>query len=482
MRNSTYIKSLHRVTKYLNRRDLSRILGEIKESISGTTQDFTTGSVGKAILLLSIPMVLEMLMESIFAIVDIFFVSKLGANAVATVGLTESLITIVYAVGIGLSTATTALVARRIGEKQEEGASKVAAQAIITALTISLLIGIPGAIFAPELLHLMGADANTIAQHSGYTRWMLGGNVVIMLLFTINAAFRSAGDAAISMRVLLLANLINIVLDPILIFGLGPIPALGIEGAAIATNIGRGFAVLYQLKLLFGGRTRIKVYLKEFLPDFKLIGHLLKLSVGGIGQMIIATSSWIGLVRIISIYGNEALAGYTIAIRIIIFALLPSVGISNAAATLVGQNLGAGSPERAERSAYATGVVNMVVLGLIGLVFVLFPKSFVVLFTTDPLVVKYASDCLQIVSFGFLSYGLGMVMVNAINGAGDTSTPTYINLFCYWLLEIPLAYFLAVVLGLHEQGVFYSILIAETVMTITAFIIFRRGKWKLVKV
>lgn len=482
MRNSTYIKSLHRVTKYLNRRDLSRILGEIKESISGTTQDFTTGSVGKAILLLSIPMVLEMLMESIFAIVDIFFVSKLGADAVATVGLTESLITIVYAVGIGLSTATTALVARRIGEKQAEGASKVAAQAIIAALTISLLIGIPGAIFAPELLHLMGADANTIAQHSGYTRWMLGGNVVIMLLFTINAAFRSAGDAAISMRVLLLANIINIVLDPILIFGLGPIPALGIEGAAIATNIGRGFAVLYQLKLLFGGRTRIKVYLKEFLPDFKLIGHLLKLSVGGIGQMIIATSSWIGLVRIISIYGNEALAGYTIAIRIIIFALLPSVGISNAAATLVGQNLGAGSPERAERSAYATGIVNMVVLGLIGLVFVLFPKSFVMLFTTDPLVVKYASECLQIVSFGFLSYGLGMVMVNAINGAGDTSTPTYINLFCYWLLEIPLAYFLAVVWGLHEQGVFYSILIAETVMTITAFIIFRRGKWKQVKV
>ncbi len=482
MRNSTYIKSLHRVTKYLNRRDLSRILGEIKESISGTTQDFTTGSVGKAILLLSIPMVLEMLMESIFAIVDIFFVSKLGADAVATVGLTESLITIVYAVGIGLSMATTALVARRIGEKQEEGASKVAAQAIIAALTISLLIGIPGAIFAPELLHLMGADANTIAQHSGYTRWMLGGNVVIMLLFTINAAFRSAGDAAISMRVLLLANLINIVLDPILIFGFGPIPALGIEGAAIATNIGRGFAVLYQLKLLFGGRTRIKVYLKEFLPDLKLIGHLLKLSVGGIGQMIIATSSWIGLVRIISIYGNEALAGYTIAIRIIIFALLPSSGISNAAATLVGQNLGAGSPERAERSAYATGVVNMVVLGLIGLVFVLFPKSFVVLFTTDPLVVKYASECLQIVSFGFLSYGLGMVMVNAINGAGDTSTPTYINLFCYWLFEIPLAYFLAVILGLHERGVFYSILIAETVMTIAAFIIFRRGKWKLVKV
>ena len=482
MRNSTYIQFLHRVTKYLNRRDLSRILGEIKESISGTTQDFTTGSVGKAILLLSIPMVLEMLMESIFAIVDIFFVSKLGADAVATVGLTESLITIVYAVGIGLSTATTALVARRIGEKQAEGASKVAAQAIIAALTISLLIGIPGAIFAPELLHIMGADANTIAIHSGFTRWMLGGNAVIMLLFTINAAFRSAGDAAISMRVLLLANLINIVLDPILIFGFGPIPALGIEGAAIATNIGRGFAVLYQLKLLFGGRTRIKVYLKEFLPDLKLIGHLLKLSVGGIGQMIIATSSWIGLVRIISIYGNEALAGYTIAIRIIIFALLPSSGISNAAATLVGQNLGAGSPERAERSAYATGVVNMVVLGLIGLVFVLFPKSFVVLFTTDPLVVKYASECLQIVSFGFLSYGLGMVMVNAINGAGDTSTPTYINLFCYWLFEIPLAYFLAVILGLHERGVFYSILIAETVMTIAAFIIFRRGKWKLVKV
>ena len=482
MRNSIYIKVVQRIVKYLTRRDLKRILGEIKESISGTNQDFTTGSVGKAIVLLSIPMVLEMLMESIFAIVDIFFVSKLGADAVATVGLTESLITIVYAVGIGLSTATTALVARRIGEKHAEGASKVAAQAIITALTISLLIGIPGAIFAPELLHLMGADAKTIALHSGYTRWMLGGNVVIMLLFTINAAFRSAGDAAISMRVLLFANLINIVLDPILIFGLGPIAALGIEGAAIATNIGRGFAVLYQLKLLFGGTTRIKVYLKEFLPDFKLIGQLLKLSVGGIGQMIIATSSWIGLVRIISLYGNEALAGYTIAIRLIIFALLPSVGISNAAATLVGQNLGAGSPERAERSAYLTGVVNMVVLGIIGLFFILFPTFFVTLFTSDPLVVTYASECLQIVSYGFVAYGLGMVMVNAINGAGDTTTPTYINLFCYWLFEIPLAYVLAVVLGLREQGVFYSILIAETAMTITALIIFRRGKWKLVKV
>ena len=427
-------------------------------------------------------MVLEMLMESIFAIVDIFFVSKLGANAVATVGLTESLITIVYAVGMGLSTATTAIVARRIGEKQAKGASRVTAQAIISALAISLLIGIPGTIFASDLLLLMGTDADTVAQHSGYTRWMLGGNATIMLLFTINAAFRSAGNAAISMRVLFMANITNIILCPILIFGVGPIPALGIDGAAIATNIGRGIAVLYQLKLLFTGNGRIKVQLKQFLPNFKIIGQLLALSVGGIGQMIIATSSWIGLIRIISIYGNEALAGYTIAIRVVVFALLPSSGISNAASTLVGQNLGAGHPDRAERSAYAAGAVNMLLLGIVGLFFTIFPTPIVSLFTSEPSVVGYASDCLQIASFGFVAYGLGMVLIGSINGAGDTTTPTWINLFCFWLFEIPLAYILAVVCGMHEHGIFYSIFIAETTMTVIALIVFRRGKWKLIKI
>lgn len=478
MRKSIYATIAIRLSKNLNRKGVGRFLAQIKESIAGTDQDFTVGSLGRAIMLLSIPMVLEMLMESIFAIIDIFFVAKLGADAVATVGLTESIITIVYAIGIGLSTATTALVARRIGEKNAGAASNVAGQAIITALTVSLLIGIPGALLAPQLLKLMGADAATTALYGGYTQWMLGGNMVIMLLFTINAAFRSAGDAAISMRVLAIANLINIVLDPILIFGLGPIPALGIEGAAIATNIGRGIAVIYQLRLLLGGRARIKVHLHELIPRFRLIAQLVKLSLGGIGQTLIATASWIGLVRIISLYGNGALAGYTVAIRLIIFVLLPSAGISNAAATLVGQSLGAGDAERAEKATYATAAVNMTMLGLAGLLLIAFPTAFIRLFTSDPDVLLFGSECLRIVSYGFVVYGLGMVMVSAINGAGDTTTPTWINLLSYWMIEIPLAYFLAVVLGWHEQGVFYSIPIAEAIMTIIALVIFRRGKWK----
>jgi len=464
------------------RKQLKQLLRDIWESISGTEQDFTSGKLSRAILLLSIPMVLEMVMESIFAIVDIFFVSKLGSDAVATVGITESLITIVYAVAVGLSMATTALVSRRIGEKKPEEGAKVAFQAMLTGLVISFMIAWVGWFYAPEILKMMGVSSDIAHSMSGYTAWMLGGNAVIMMLFIINAVFRSSGDAAISMRVLILANSLNIILDPCLIFGLGPFPELGITGAAIATNIGRGIAVIFQLYLLFGGKHRIKMNRASIVVNFKMIREILRISTGGIMQTLIATSSWIGMVRILSVFGNEVLAGYTIAIRIIIFSLLPSWGLSNAAATLVGQNLGAKKPERAERAVWFTGITNVILLGSIGIFFVIWPEFFMRLFIQDDIVVGYGATALRLISFGFLAYGMGMVMIQSFNGAGDTNTPTWINFFCFWLLEIPLAYTLSLVMGFREYGVFFAILSAETVMTILAVILFRRGKWKLKEV
>jgi len=459
-----------------------RLVQDVKEVIAGTEQDFTTGSLKRAIFLLSVPMVLEMVMESIFAVVDIYFVSRLGAEAVATVGITESLVTIVYAIGIGLSVATTALVSRRIGEKNPEGAAKAAFQSIITGLFVSLLIAIPGIIYASKLLQVMGASEEIYANMSSYTAIMLGGNAVIMLLFIINAVFRSAGDAAISMRVLWVANIINLILDPMLIFGIGPFPELGVMGAAVATNIGRGLAVIYQFYLLFKGNGRVKLLVSHISVHLQTIRSLLKLSVGGIGQNVIAMSSWIGLVRIISEFGSEAIAGYTIAIRIIVFSLLPSWGISNAAATLVGQNLGAKKPGRAEKAVWAVGKVNMASMGIISVILILFPSAFIRLFIDDPAVIFSGAASLRILAYGFILYGLGMVMVQALNGAGDTLTPTKINFFCFWLLEIPLAYFLALSLGIGETGVYYSIVIAESVMTIAAAWYFKRGKWKLKEV
>ncbi len=463
--------------KYYSR--INYLLKDVKKAISGSDQDFTKGSLKKAIFLLSIPMVLEMIMESIFAVVDIKFVSELGADAVATVGITESLITIIYAISVGLSMATTALVSRRIGEKKNRDASIAAFQAILLGILFSSIIAIPGVIFSKQILELMGASTEIVENMSGYATIMLGGNGIIMLLFIINAIFRSSGDAAISMRVLWLANILNLILDPLLIFGIGPFPELGVKGAAIATNIGRGTAVIFQFYLLFSGKHRIKLDLSILKIDFKVIRKLIKISYGGIFQYLIATSSWIGLVRIISIFGSEIVAGYTIAIRIIIFSLLPSWGISNAAATLVGQNLGANKPDRAEKSVWITGKINMIIMGIMGIIFVIFPDFFVKLFIDDPVVVSSGSSCLRIVSFGFIAYGLGMVLANAFNGAGDTITPTKINFISFWIIEIPIAYILSLPFGMREEGVFLSIIIAEIVMTILAAYLFKQGKWKL---
>ncbi|MDP4222269.1 MAG: MATE family efflux transporter [Bacteroidota bacterium] len=461
---------------------LKSLFRDIAEAIAGTEQDFTEVNLGRAILLLSIPAVLEMIMESVFVVVDIFFVSKLGANAVATVGITESLITIVYAISFGLATATTSMVSRRIGEKDQYKASQTAFQAILTGVTVSFLIAVPGVIFSERLLEVMGVSADIARKLSGYTRIVVGSNTVIMLLFIINAIFRSAGDAAVAMRVLWMGNIINIILDPCLIFGLGPFPELGVAGAAVATSTGRGIAVLYQFWLLFFGRKRIQLSSDHLRVNFRIIGRLLRISIGSIGQNLIGTISWIGLVRIISIFGNEIVAGYTIAIRIINFVMLPSWGISNAASTLVGQNLGANKPARAEKAVMVTGWVNMILLGAVGLILVIFPSWFINVFINEKAVLDSGTECLRIISIGFIAYGFGMVLVNSFNGAGDTATPLKINTFAYFIIEIPLAWFLAMTLGMNQQGVFVAIVIAETIMTLTAWLVFRRGKWKLKKV
>jgi len=477
------LKNLYKSISYrITKSNLSELWKDIKESIAGTDKDFTNIPLRKSILLLSIPMVLETLMESIFAITDIYFVSKLGPDAIATVGLTESLLTMIYAVGMGLSMATTAMVSRRIGEKKYYSASIVAVQAIIAGIVVSLAIGIPGIIFAPALLKLMGANTLIVAEFSVYTTIILGSNIVIMLLFIINAVFRSSGDAAVSMRVLWFANIINIVLDPIFIFGWGPIPAMGIKGAALATTIGRGTAVIYQFYLFLKGRGRVKIITKAVKLNLKVMYNLFKVSLGGIGQSLVATISWVGMVRIIAEFGSNALAGYTIAIRVIIFALMPSWGISNAAATLVGQNLGAKKPDRAERAVWITGYVNMVLLGLVSLVFIFFPEFFIRLFINDTEVIKSGAKGLQIISMGYIFYAMGMVMVQSFNGAGDTRTPTLINIVCFWMIEIPLALVLSKLVFHNENGVFTAIVISESLMTLIAIYLFRKGKWKTEKV
>ncbi|MFN8208215.1 MAG: MATE family efflux transporter [Bacteroidales bacterium] len=455
---------------------------DLKEALAGTEKDFTEMRLRKAVFLLAIPMVLEMMMESIFAIVDIYFVSGLGADAVAAVGITESMMTIIYAIALGISVSATAVVSRRIGEKEPGKASQAAAQAIICGMAVSLLLAIPGIFFASDLLSLMGASEGVISTGHRFTSIMMTGNIVIVLLFIHNAIFRGAGDAAIAMRVLLISNIINIVLDPVLIYGIGSFNGFGVTGAAMATNIGRGTGVLIQLWFLFKGHSRIRLILRNLIPSPALILKILRLSLGGIGQNLIATSSWVVMMTILAAFGANVIAGYTIAIRIIVFVLLPSWGLSNAASTLVGQNLGAGKLQRASISGWITGIANFVFLGIIGLVLSLFPSFFVNLFNITPEVAAKATEGLRIVSYGLSLYGIGMVMVQAINGAGDTITPTWINFFCFWLVEIPLAWLLARHSALDERGVYYAILIAESLLSLIAIVVFTRGKWKLRKV
>ena len=461
---------------------LPGVLATIREALRGAHGDFTEGPVGRAVVLLAIPMVLEMALESVFAVVDVFWVSRLGASAVATVGLTESMLALLYALAIGLAMAATATVARRIGERDRERAARTAVQAIVLGVLIAVPLGVLGALLAPRLLGWMGAAPDVVASGWKFTAVMLGGNIVIVLLFLINAIFRGAGDAAIAMRVLWLANAINLVLDPCLIFGWGPFPALGVTGAAVATTTGRGIAVLVQLAALARGTGRIAIRREHLRLDPKTMLALLKLSGAAIFQSLIGTASWIGLVRILSSFGSAALAGYTIAIRIVIFGLLPSWGMSNAAATLVGQNLGAKKPDRAARSVFLAGLYNMTFLGVVGLCFFLFSHGLVGLFTSDPAIAPVAADGLRIIAAGFLFYAWGMVLVQSFNGAGDTWTPTVINFFVFWLWEIPLAWVLAVRLGLGPRGIFYAITIAFSTLAVVGGLLFRRGKWKEKKV
>jgi putative MATE family efflux protein len=457
---------------------LKRGLAFLREAIAGSTQDFTEGSIGRAIFLLATPMVLEMMMESLFGIINVFWVAHLGAEATATVGITESLLTLVFAVALGLSTATTATVARRIGEKDNVGASVAAFQSIILGVFASIPVAIIAITFAPQIFHLMDASPAVTQLGSGYAKIILGGNFVIMELFLINAVFRGAGDASIAMRVLWIANVINIVLDPCLIFGLGPFPKLGVTGSAIATTIGRGTGVLFQLWFLFSGKGRVKIDWRQARINIEVMLKMIRISLGGMFQYLVATASWVGLMRMVAMFGDAALAGYTVALRIIVFALLPSWGMSNAAATLVGQNLGARKPDRAERSVWVTGFANMCFLGLVAVTFIIFAERLIGIFTTDPAVVPYGVSALRFISYGYIFYAYGMVMVQSFNGAGDTNTPTVINLCCYWLFQIPLAYSLAVHLGFGANGVFVAITIAESVLAVVSILVFRRGKWK----
>lgn len=460
-------------------RRIGRIL---RQAINGEEQDFTSGSIDRAIVLLSIPMILEMAMESLFAVVDAFFVAKIGVEAVATVGLTESVLTLIYSIAIGLSAAATAMVARRVGEGNREAAAKAGAQVILIALVLSALIAVPGYIFAEDILRVMARDQSVADVGTQFTRLMLTANLPILLLWMLNGIFRGAGDAATAMRALWLANGVNIILDPLFIFGIGPFPELGVLGAGVATTIGRSVGVFYQLWHLFGVGKIIKIKLEHLRPRWEIIVRLLKISAGSTGQYLIASASWIFMIYILGQISKEVTAGYTIAIRIVIFALLPAWGMSNAAATLVGQNLGAGHPERAEKSAWRAGFFNMIFLAFVG-VFCLFAAPFLIrLFTQEPATAEAGSMALRILAGGYVFYGWGMILSQAINGAGDTRTPTILNFIFFWLVETPLAALLALQLGWGQTGVYWAIVIAESGMAVAAMWVFRQGRWKTVKV
>ncbi len=454
------------------------LIATIREALRGSRLDYTTAPVGRAVIMLAVPMVMEMAMESIFAVADIFWVAHLGADAVATVGLTESMLTMIYTAAMGLSIGATALVSRRIGEQDPEGAARAAGQSILLGLTVAAAIAVLAAPRAGTLLRLMGASPTVVQSGQGFTTMMLAGNVTVLLLFMLNAVFRGSGDAAVAMRVLWIGNALNIVLGPCFIFGLGPFPRLGVTGAAVATNLGRGTAVLCQLFMLFRGQGRVRLAASHLRLDLSIMRSVLRLSGSGTIQILIGTASYIGLVRILSVFGSPALAGYTIAMRVIMFALLPAFGVSNAAATMVGQNLGAGRPDRAERAVWTAALYNMIFLGTVGLVFLFGARFIAGLFTSDPLVHPVATSCLRIVSLGFVFYASGMVLTQAFNGAGDTWTPTVINLFVFWLWEIPLAWWLSSRPGLGARGVFIALTIAYSTLAVVSAVLFRRGAWK----
>jgi len=454
----------------------------LQEALAGSDQDFTEGSLSRGIALLAIPTMLEMAMESTFGVVDAFWVARLGADSLAAVGLTEGVVVLVFSIALGLSMAATATVARRIGEKDRDGAAAAAGQAIVCGAAVGIATGLAGVFLAARLLGLMGAPASVIHTGTGYATIVLGGNVAIVLLFLINGVFRGSGDAAAAMRTLWLANLINIALDPCFIYGFAFFPRLGVTGAAVATTIGRSIGVAYQLSVLFRGKSRVRLGLRHLRPDWPVMGRLLRVGSTAMLQYFISTASWVSLARINARFGSAAIAGYTLAIRIILFALMPSWGIAAAAATLVGQNLGARRPERSERAVWVAGLYNMSFLAAVAVCFFSAARPLVGLFTTDAAVAPVAVACLRYVSLGYPFYAWGMIMEQAFNGAGDTATPTWMNFFCYWLFQIPLAWLLAGWLGMGPRGVYLAICVAESVLAVVGVALFRRGRWKLAKV
>ncbi|PRY41860.1 putative MATE family efflux protein [Spirosoma oryzae] len=461
---------------------MTRFIRLFVAALRGSETNFTSGNINRALFLLSVPMILEMVMESLFAIVDIFFVAQIGTEAVATVGLTESVLTLVYSVAIGLSTAATALVARRVGETDRAGASAAVGQVILISLSLAVLMSLTGVLFAEQILSLMGGDAHLIANGAGFTRMIFASAPAIMLLYTLSGCLRGAGRASDAMRSLWLANGVNIVLCPLLIFGWGPIPELGVMGSAVATTIGRTVGVLYQLYALTRPGSTVQIRRADVTPNPALIRSLLGLAAGGTGQFLVSSASWVFLTRILSTFGSDVVAGYTIAIRIIVFTILPSWGMANAAATLVGQNLGAGQADRAETSAWRAATCNMVFLALVGIAFFLGATTIVQLFNSNPAVVSVAVDALHIFCAGYVFFAYGMVLSQALNGAGDTRTPTIINIVSFWLVEIPLAYTLAHTFNWGPTGVFWSVAISETLLAVLAVFVFRRGRWKGVQV
>lgn len=452
------------------------------QALKGEEQEYTSGSINRAIFLLSVPMILEMVMESLFAVVDVFFVSKISTDAIATVGLTESVLTLVYSVAIGLSTAATAIVARRVGEKQFIEAGHAAAQVILVSLGLGMAMGLGGFFGAEAILRAMGGSSALIASGANFTRIIFASSPAIMLLYTLSGVLRGGGDAAVAMRSLWIANGINILLCPLFIFGWGPVPAFGVAGSAMATTIGRTVGVLYQLNALAKTTGTIQVLATQFKVNIAIIRNLLSVAAGGTGQFLISSASWVFLTRILSDFGPSIVAGYTIAIRIIVFTILPSWGMANAAATLVGQNLGANKPDRAEASVWRAAFLNFLFLAVIALVFFIFSRPIISWFNADPITVNTGVNCLRIVCLGYLFFAYGMVISQSFNGAGDTLTPTLMNLFCFWAVEIPLAYILAKQLKMGPEGVYTSVAFSESLLAVVGIVLFKRGKWKNKKV